>query len=224
MTGCGEKLTEQKLCEKILRSLHPMFDYIVCAIEESKDISTLSLEELQRALEAIELRLDKRNDVKYGDQALTTQRKHKKNDKDEAFAAQEDDSKSYTILLMATTNEEPSQSQLWFLDTGCFNHMTSHNEWLVDIDTSRRSKIRFIDDRILEAEGVGNMEIENVLYVSEMKNNLLSICQLIHKGLQVIMKNDALETYDGQKKIILKVPLSDNRTIVVNIQVADIQC
>ncbi|XP_073222511.1 uncharacterized protein [Cicer arietinum] len=112
--------------------------------------------------------------------------------------------------------------------------MTSHKEWLVDIDTSRRSKIMFADDKTLEAEDARNMVIrrrnvkimviDNVLYVIGMKNNLLSIGQLIQKGFQMIMKNDALEIYDGQKKMILKVPLSKNRTFVINIQAACIQC
>ncbi|XP_073223543.1 uncharacterized protein [Cicer arietinum] len=66
--------------------------------------------------------------------------------------------------------------------------------------------------------------IENVLYVPRMKSNLLSIGQLIQKGFQVIMKNDALEMYDRQKKMILKAPLSKNRTFVINIQAVDIHC
>lgn len=81
--------------------------------------------------------------------------------------------------------------------------MTSNKRWLTNLDTTRRSRIRFVDDRTLCAEGVGNIVIrrrndnsaliENVLYVPEMKCNLLSIGQLIEKGFSVIMKNDALE-------------------------------
>nr|XP_004488262.1 uncharacterized protein LOC101502598 [Cicer arietinum] len=105
--------------------------------------------------------------------------KQKKKNEDEACAAQEDDSESDTFLLMATMNEEPSQSQFWFLDIGCSNHMTCHKEWLVDINTSRRSKIKFVDDRTLEAKGAGNMVIKringkivvikNMFYVPGMK-------------------------------------------------------
>ena len=35
---------------KILRSLRPKFDYVVCSIEESKDIDAFSLDELQSSL------------------------------------------------------------------------------------------------------------------------------------------------------------------------------
>ena len=38
------------IVEKILRSLTPKFDYVVCSIEESKDIDAFSLDELQSSL------------------------------------------------------------------------------------------------------------------------------------------------------------------------------
>jgi len=38
------------IVEKILRSLAPKFDYVVCSIEESKDIDALSIDELQSSL------------------------------------------------------------------------------------------------------------------------------------------------------------------------------
>ncbi|RVW28440.1 hypothetical protein CK203_096187 [Vitis vinifera] len=38
------------IVEKILRSMTPKFDYVVCSIEESKDIDTLTIDELQSSL------------------------------------------------------------------------------------------------------------------------------------------------------------------------------
>ncbi|KAE8676824.1 proline-rich receptor-like protein kinase PERK4-like [Hibiscus syriacus] len=46
----GEKMEDVTIVEKILRSLTPKFDYVVCSIEESKDIDTFSLDELQSSL------------------------------------------------------------------------------------------------------------------------------------------------------------------------------
>lgn len=37
----------------------------------------------------------------------------------------QEDSDSEPVLLMVTTNVESSQSELWYIDTGCSNHMTS---------------------------------------------------------------------------------------------------
>ncbi|KAK6803597.1 hypothetical protein RDI58_001381 [Solanum bulbocastanum] len=46
----GEKIDDVTIVEKILRSLTPKYNYVVCSIEESKDIDALSLDELQSAL------------------------------------------------------------------------------------------------------------------------------------------------------------------------------
>lgn len=46
----GENMTDVTIVEKILRSLTEKFNYIVCSIEESKDIDQLSIDELQSSL------------------------------------------------------------------------------------------------------------------------------------------------------------------------------
>jgi len=50
----GETLPACRVVEKILRSLTDDFENIVCAIEESKDLITLSVEELAESIEAHE--------------------------------------------------------------------------------------------------------------------------------------------------------------------------
>ncbi|CAL2265746.1 unnamed protein product [Prunus armeniaca] len=46
----GERMVDVTIVEKILRSLTDKFNYIVCSIEESKDIDKLSIDELQSSL------------------------------------------------------------------------------------------------------------------------------------------------------------------------------
>lgn len=46
MKSCGETLSKQVIIEKVLRSFTPQFDYIVIAIERSKDLSIMIFEEL----------------------------------------------------------------------------------------------------------------------------------------------------------------------------------
>jgi len=57
---CGEVLASRSFVGKILRSLAPNFDHVVVAIEESKDLSKLTKEELQGTLESHEQRMAER--------------------------------------------------------------------------------------------------------------------------------------------------------------------
>ncbi|GAV79368.1 UBN2 domain-containing protein, partial [Cephalotus follicularis] len=52
----GEAMENQKIVEKILRSLTQKFEFIIVAIEESKDLFSLSLESLLGFLQSHELR------------------------------------------------------------------------------------------------------------------------------------------------------------------------
>lgn len=46
----SKKLEEQRVVEKIMRSLTGRFDYIIVAIEEGQDISTMSIKRLMGSL------------------------------------------------------------------------------------------------------------------------------------------------------------------------------
>lgn len=96
-----------------------------------------------------------------------------------------------TMVFMAVVSDDYSYSKTWLLDTFCSNHMIGHKEWLLKFDESRRSNIGLADSRSPIEKRVGNMVIkksngkptiiEDMLYVSGMKYNLLSVGQLIEK-------------------------------------------
>ena len=53
----GENKGDVEVVEKILRSMTPKFDYIVCSIEESKNTTILTIDELQSSLLVHEQRM-----------------------------------------------------------------------------------------------------------------------------------------------------------------------
>ncbi|CAL9004135.1 unnamed protein product, partial [Prunus brigantina] len=46
----GDKMDDVTMIEKILHSMSPKFNYVVCAIEEANNIETMSLDELHSSL------------------------------------------------------------------------------------------------------------------------------------------------------------------------------
>ncbi|MCI18386.1 retrovirus-related Pol polyprotein from transposon TNT 1-94, partial [Trifolium medium] len=63
----GENMEERTVVEKILRSMTGKFNYVVCTIEESNNVETLSIDELQGSLLVHE---QKMKPIKDEDQAL----------------------------------------------------------------------------------------------------------------------------------------------------------
>ncbi|MCI81876.1 retrovirus-related Pol polyprotein from transposon TNT 1-94, partial [Trifolium medium] len=57
MTAHGEHMEHVTVVEKILRSMTPRFNYVVCSIEESNDVTSLSVDELQSSLIVHEQRM-----------------------------------------------------------------------------------------------------------------------------------------------------------------------
>ncbi|WJX62830.1 hypothetical protein P8452_47785 [Trifolium repens] len=68
----GEKMSDEKLSRKLLRSLPKRFDMKVTTIEEAHDISTMKMDELVGSLQTFEIVLNERGDKKNKSIAFVT--------------------------------------------------------------------------------------------------------------------------------------------------------
>ena len=56
------------------------------------------------------------------------------------------------LMLMMVTNHNPKDDERWYIDSGSSSHMTGHNNWFVNLDETKKSTVRFADNRVIEAE------------------------------------------------------------------------
>ena len=73
-------------------------------------------------------------------------------DDDEAKMAQEDSDGEPRVFMVAVSEDCYFDSETLFLDTGCSIHMIGHKTWLIKFDDTRRSNIRLVDSRSMQAE------------------------------------------------------------------------
>jgi len=143
---------------------------LIVALEESKDLDTMKIEELGAILEAHKLWITDRNKEKAKGSALdqvlqahyAKKRKYKKGN-------------NYLMNQVLKNSEGSSNSQ------------------------ERWSKACIID----------------VLYVPNMKSNLISICQLLQKGYTMKRQAQTMRGFSCKDRLILKASLSKQRTFKI---------
>lgn len=83
--------------------------------------------------------------------------------------------------------------------------MIDRKEWFFDLNEAVKSKVRLADNLVISVEGVGKVIIKrndgvrayisDVLYVPNMKNNLLSLGQLVEKGYSMNLGNNQMKIF-----------------------------
>ncbi|GJW76657.1 retrovirus-related pol polyprotein from transposon TNT 1-94 [Tanacetum coccineum] len=196
MKAYGEKISDDIVVAKVLRSLPSKFDHVVAAIEESKDLSTFSFDELMGSLQAHEARINRSN--MHGEERAFQTRGESESSNQHVrgrgrgsyrgrgrgrnttikclicnkpghsnnycwykpeegvnYAEQEED--NFLFMAIATMKEE--KNEIWYLDSGCSNHMTGDRSKFKDLNESIKSQVRLGDNKQLQIEGKGITEV-----------------------------------------------------------------
>ena len=113
------------------------------------------------------------------------------------------------MLLMSYVEVNNSKREnVWFLDSGCNNHMCGNRQWFSNIDEAFRHSVKLDNNKRMRVMGKGNIRLEingstqvviDVYYVHALKNNLLSIGQLQERGLAIIIQNGECKLYHHRR-------------------------
>ncbi|KAJ0480158.1 putative RNA-directed DNA polymerase [Helianthus annuus] len=101
--------------------------------------------------------------------------------------------------LKAIGKESKSSGDIWFLDSGCSNHMMGHRQLFKSLDKVK-SNVRMGNGKAIQVEGKGVVKLEvskgrlkvlhDVQFSSELGYNLLSVGQLMRCGYSLLFDND----------------------------------
>jgi hypothetical protein len=89
------------------------------------------------------------------------------------------------LLLMSLVEmNEVKRGDVWFLDSGCSNHMSGAEEKLCELNRGFKQQVNLGNNTRISVEGKGKIKLKlngmnhiitDVFYVPELHNNLLSV-------------------------------------------------
>jgi hypothetical protein len=107
-----------------------------------------------------------------------------------------DESRAHTLLGDGSSNDKTDG---WCLDTGATHHMTSRQEFFIELDFDVRGSVKFGDASGVEIKGVGSVIfvvksgehrlLTRVYYIPTLRNSIISLEQLNESGSRVEIKD-----------------------------------
>ncbi|GAA0140159.1 hypothetical protein LIER_42608 [Lithospermum erythrorhizon] len=145
--------------------------------------------------------------------------------KKEVNYAVAEEEKEGDLLLMAEVNDAIEKEDMWYIDSGCSNHMCRDEKLFVTLNKSFSHTVKLGNNDKLEVLDKGNVKfcingvsytISEVYFVPKLKNNLLSVGQFQDKGLTVLFKHGICTIFHLARGEIIRSSMSKNRMFVVS--------
>ncbi|XP_038904397.1 uncharacterized protein LOC120090760 [Benincasa hispida] len=137
-------------------------------------------------------------------------------------------------LLFLTFNvQEKNTEDIWYLDSGCTKKIAKIKDIFIFLDESHQNEVKSGDNKMLEVKGKGDIlvktnngakRITDIYYGSGLKQNLLSVRQLLLKGYDVIFKDSICEIKTENGGLITKVCMTDNKMFPIKMYYEKLVC
>ncbi|XP_062080662.1 uncharacterized protein LOC133785446 [Humulus lupulus] len=102
-------------------------------------------------------------------------------------------------LFMVHSSSNDIQNDVWFLDSGCSNHMTSNRSLFKELDELQKEQVRLGDNKQIQFEIKGVVVVKtshgkekllyNVFFVPNLAHSLLSVGQLMASGYEILFND-----------------------------------
>ena len=122
----------------------------------------------------------------------------------------------------------PEDNIMWYLDSGVNNHMNGLKHLFTDLKEINSGVVSCGDSSKIEVKRKGEIcytrkngkqgSIEDVYYVPDMKNNILSLGQLLEKGYSIFKEDKFMFLKDKYGRTIAKTEMSKNRMFKLNLK------
>lgn len=121
--------------------------------------------------------------------------------KNEANYVEMGEEEEEELLLMAYVEEnKTTRTNAWFLDSGCSNHMCGDKDMFSSMEELYKHNVKCGNNSRISVAEKGSVRlmfdgatfhVQDVYYVLELRNNMLSVVKLQDKGLTIIIKDKA---------------------------------
>ena len=97
----------------------------------------------------------------------------------------------------------------WYFDSGCSKHMIGNKSSFISFENYDGGVVTFRDGNLAKVRGKGSIAIpgcpklDKVLYVEELKINLLSISQIYDKDHKMNFNQDLCEVVNKEGKVVI---------------------